>query len=227
MTVKTPPLPGRKLLLLEDDRLVRVVMTDGLAEAGFSVVSAESAEDAEAWLAGGERPDMAILDVRMQGRGGLHLAQRLHELDHIPFMMLSAYSDPETVAQATRCGALAYAVKPQDVTQLVPTIEAALARANELQALRETRQQLQNALDVERNVSVATGIAMVEYRLKRSDAFALLRDAARKQRRKLADIAGEIIQAREALSLDAAQPDQNALSVAGVNAIDSAKPLRP
>lgn len=227
MTTNSPPPTGRKLLLVEDDRLVRVMMVDGLTEAGFGVVSAESAEDAEAWLSGGERPDLAILDVRMQGRGGLHLAQRLHELDHIPFMMLSAYSDPEIVAQATRYGALAYAVKPQDVTQLVPTIEAALARANELQALRETRQQLQNALDVERNVSVATGIAMVEYRLKRSDAFALLRDAARKQRRKLADLAGEIIQARETLSLDGVQSDLSVREGTVANAIDSAKPLRP
>lgn len=229
MTMNPTPSPGRRLLLVEDDRLVRVMMVDGLTEAGFDVVGADSAEDAEAWLAGGERPDLAILDVRMQGLGGLHLAQRLHELDHIPFMMLSAYSDPETVAQATRFGALAYAIKPQDVPQLAPTIEAALARANELQALRETRQQLQTALDVERNVSVATGIAMAEYRLKRSDAFALLRDAARKQRRKLADLAGEIILAREALSLDTAKPEPSTLSGTGANAIaiDSAKPLRP
>lgn len=227
MTTQPTPLPGRKLLLVEDDRLVRVMMADGLVDAGFCVESAESAEDAEAWLAGGERPDLAILDVRMQGLDGLRLAQRLRELDHIPFMMLSAYSDPEIVAQATRYGALAYAVKPQDVIQLVPIIEAALAQANELQALRETHQQLQNALDVERNVSVATGIAMVEYRLKRSDAFALLRDAARRQRRKLADLAGQIIQAREALSLNTAQPDPDVLSVASTNAIDSAKPVRP
>lgn len=197
--------PGKHLLIVDDDRLVLSLIASGLTRAGYRITSAESAEEAEAWLAGGERPDLAILDVRMPGLGGLHLARRLHDLDHIPFMMLSAYSDPQTVELATLCGALGYAVKPQDTPQLVPAIEAALARANELQDLRETRQQLQKALDTERNISVATGITMMEYRLKRSDAFALLRDTARKQRRKLADMADDVVRARETLSFDITQ----------------------
>ena len=197
--------PAKRLLLVDDDRLVLVTIARGLIQAGYAVMTAESVEEAEAWLAGGDRPDLAILDVRMPDQGGLQLAQRLHELDHIPFMILSAYSEPQMVAQASHCGALGYAVKPLDVAQLVPTIEAALARADELQELRVTRQQLQKALDAERNISVATGILMMEYRLKRSDAFALLRDNARKQRRKLADMADELVSARDTLSFDVAQ----------------------
>lgn len=201
---KSPP-SSKKLLLVDDDRLVLAMLASGLAHAGYSVTSAESAEEAEAWLASGERPDLAILDVRMSGMDGLCLAQRLHKLDHIPFMMLSAYSDPKIVEQAIHCGALGYAVKPLDITQLVPTIEAALARANELQQLRDTRQQLQQALDAERNISVATGITMSEYKLKRSDAFTLLRDTARNRRCKLAEMADEVVGARETLSFIATQ----------------------
>ena len=192
----------KRILIVDDDRLVLAVIANGLSRAGYRVTSAESAEDAEAWLASGERPDLAILDVSMPGRSGLHLARRLHELDHIPFIMLSAYSEPETVEQATRYGALGYVVKPQDIPQMIPAIEAALGRANELQELRETRKQLQQALDTERNISVATGIVMMEYRLKRSKAFALLRDTARKQRRKLAEVADDIVGARETLNFD-------------------------
>lgn len=202
MKTDKPPSAGKQLLLIDDDRLVLSVIANGLTHAGYRVSTAESAEDAEALLAGGERPDLAILDVRMPGMSGLHLAQRLHELDHIPFMMLSAYSDQEIVEQATRCGALGYAVKPLDISQLIPAIEAAVARADELQDLRETRQQLQKALDAERNISVATGITMMEYRLKRSAAFALLRDSARKQRRKLAEVADDVVKAREVLNLE-------------------------
>jgi response regulator NasT len=202
MTTNREPAPGKQLLIVDDDRLVLSMISSGLTHAGYVITIAESTEEAEAWLASGERPDLAILDVRMPGQGGLLLAQRLHELDHIPFMMFSAYSDPQTVAQATRCGALGYAVKPLDIPQLVPAIEAALARANDLQDLRETRQQLQRALDAERNISVATGIIMMEHRLKRSDAFTLLRDTARKQRRKLADVADDVVMARETLSFD-------------------------
>jgi len=192
--------PGRRLLLVDDDRLVLATLASGLTAAGFAVTTAESAEDAEAWLAGGARPDLAILDVRMPGQGGLALAQRLRELDHIPFMMLSAYSDPHLVEQATACGALGYAVKPQDIAQLVPAIGTALARADELQDLRATRQQLQAALDAERNISVAVGIIMMQQHRQRDDAFAMLRQLARSQRCKLAVLAEQTIQAAEKLN---------------------------
>lgn len=201
MTADKVSSAGKRLLLVDDDRLVLSQIASGLIGAGFCVTTAESAEDAEVWLAGGERPDLAILDVRMPGRGGLHLARRLHELDHIPFMVLSAYSDAETVEQASLSGALAYAVKPLDIWQLQPAIEAALARADELQDLRTTRQQLQAALDGERDISIAVGVTMVQYRLNRSAAFDLLRTSARKRRCKLADLAAEIIQTSEKLSL--------------------------
>jgi AmiR/NasT family two-component response regulator len=195
------PLATKQILLVDDDRLVLAMMSGGLRDAGYHITSAESAEEARAWLASGARPDLAILDVRMPGEGGLSLAQRLRELDHIPFIMLSAYSDPDMVAQATACGALGYIVKPQEVTQLIPVIEAALARANELSDLRTTRQQLQAALNNERDISIAVGITMMQHHLKRSDAFELLRKSARSQRIKLADLAVQVIAAGEALSL--------------------------
>lgn len=201
MTTDPMPVTGKKLLVVEDDRLVLAMLVEGLADAGFVVATAESAEDAQAWLAGGGRPDLAILDVRLSGQDGLYLAQRLRDLDHIPFMMLSAYSDPKTVEQATAAGALGYAVKPQDMAQLVPSIQAALARADELQDLRIHRLQLQAALNAERDISIAVGITMMQNHLKRSEAFELIRMAARRQRRKLADLAAQIIQAGETLSL--------------------------
>lgn len=201
MTAENSAPQGKQIMLVDDDRLVLTTTASELLRAGYQVMTAESAEEAETLLAGGLRPDLAILDVRMPGHDGLHLAQRLHELDHIPFMMLSAYSDAAFVERATQLGALGYCVKPVDVAQLAPAIESAMARANEIQGLRETRKQLQNALDGERNISVATGILMMEYQLKRNAAFALLRDTARKQRRKLAEFASEVVSARETLNL--------------------------
>lgn len=191
---------ARHLLVVDDDRLVLSVMSAGLADAGFEVTTAETAEDAEAWLAGGTRPDLAILDIHLPGQGGLFLADRLRAFDHIPFIMFSAFSDASTVEQANRCGALGYLVKPVDTVQLVPAVESALARANELQELRTTRLQLQAALDGERDISVALGITMMQHRLKRSDAFELLRTTARKRRCKLAELAAEVIQAGERLN---------------------------
>ncbi|MCZ8292141.1 MAG: response regulator [Hylemonella sp.] len=192
MTAPDQPAP-RHLLLVDDDRLVLTTLNVGLQRAGYRVSLAESAEEAEVLLAGGLRPDLAIVDIRMSGQDGLYLARRLRELDHIPFVMLSAYSEEHMIGQASQLGALGYLVKPLDTSQLLPAIEAALARANELQGLRETRTQLQAALDAERDISVAVGITMTQRHLARQDAFELLRKLARTQRRKLAELAAEII----------------------------------
>lgn len=189
------PTPTRKarLLLVDDDRLVLSTLSSGLLDAGYDVGTAESAEEAEMLLASGLRPDLAIVDIRMSGQDGLYLARRLRELDHIPFVMLSAYSEQRMIDQASRHGALGYLVKPLDTPQLLPAIEAALSRANELQSLRETRAQLQAALDSERDISVAIGITMMQHQLGRQAAFEQLRKTARSQRRKLGELAAELI----------------------------------
>lgn len=193
----------RCLLLVDDDRLVLSTLASGLAQAGYRVATAESAEEAQAHLTSGAHVDLAIVDVRMPGQDGLQLARRLRDLEHIPFMMLSAYSDANIVSQAADCGAMGYAVKPIDLPQLRPAIEAALARAEELQDLRLARQQLQQALDGDRSINVATGIVMVSHKLNRAAAFNLLRDTARRQRRPLAELAQDTIHGSEALSLSA------------------------
>lgn len=187
------PTRRARLLLVDDDRLVLSTLSSGLLDAGYDINTAESAEEAEMLLASGRRPDLAIVDIRMTGQDGLYLARRLRELDHIPFLMLSAYSEQRMIDQASRHGALGYLVKPLDTPQLLPAIEAALSRANELQSLRETRSQLQAALDAERDISVAIGITMVRQQLARQEAFEQLRKTARSQRRKLGEIATEVI----------------------------------
>lgn len=189
------------LLLVDDDRLILTTLGNGLSAVGYRVSVAESADEAEELLAGGLRPDLALLDVRMPGRDGLELARRLDQLDHIPFVLLTAFGDRELVEQANAVGALAYLVKPLDVPQLVPAIEAAIARAGEISELRETRRQLRQALDGDRQISVATGIVMVQHRIGRRAAFEALRRSARSQRKKLAEVADEVVVAQEALNL--------------------------
>ena len=202
MTHQNTTPAKRHLLLVDDDRLILTTLASTLTHAGYQITTAESTDDVENWLSEGhKRPDLALLDVQMPGQNGLALALRLRELEHIPFMMLSAYSDHATVAQATGQGALGYAVKPIDPVQLIPTIEAALARASEMQALRTARLQLQTALDNERDINVAVGITMTQHRLTRKAAFDLLRQGARSQRCKLIDLAQNILRATETINL--------------------------
>jgi two-component system, response regulator PdtaR len=190
---------NKTLLLVDDDRLVLVTLAQGLSDKGYKVYTAESVDDAEVLLSSGERPDLAIIDVNMPGKNGLYLAERLLSFDHIPFIFLSAYSDQSFVERATEYGALGYLIKPIDSPQLVPTIEAALARSKELRHLKKSESDLQAALDNERLISVAIGITMMQYRLERKAAFELLRNAARSQRRKLAEIATDAVAAVEKL----------------------------
>lgn len=190
------------LLLVDDDRLVLATLSKGLASAGYAISTAESVNEAEALLDNGERPDLAILDISMPGRSGLELVPKLHDFDYIPFILLTAYSDKSIVEQAATCGALGYLVKPVDTPQLVPAVEAALARAKDIRSLQTTEEQLQKALESERDISIAIGITMVQYRLGRKAAFELLRNTARSQRRKLAELAKEVVHASETLNLD-------------------------
>lgn len=188
---------SRYILVVDDDRLVLAALSEGLRGAGYRVTGAASGEDALAVTAR-DAPDLALLDVRMPGMSGIELGKKLR--DHaIPFLFLSAYGDQEIVRQATEEGALGYLVKPLDIQQIVPSIEAALTRADEIRKLRETEAQLNSALTGSREVSMAVGLLMMRDRINREQAFDLLRSNARSQRRMIAEVAGELLGSAENL----------------------------
>ena len=117
-----------KILVVDDDRLVLATVTHGLAKAGYEIIDADNGDDA-ILLARQHRPDLALLDIRMEGMSGFDVAAYLRESLQTPFMFLSAFADDDTVAQVKALGAVAYLVKPLDIAQIVPTVEAALVTA--------------------------------------------------------------------------------------------------
>jgi response regulator NasT len=190
----------RKVLLVDDDRLVLATLGKGLEQSGYAVQACASVEEAKRVIAL-DAPDIAVLDVRMPGISGLDLASELSKEQHIPFIFLTAYSETDVVMKAAENGALGYLVKPVDIPQLVPAIEAGLARAADLRKLRNTEQQLQTALNENREVSMAVGLLMERGRLNRQQAFEALRTTARTQRRKIGEVAEEILAAAELLNV--------------------------
>lgn len=190
------PGPRGRLLLVDDDRLVLATLVRGLAVAGFEVAVAADVDAALALL-GDEPPDLVILDIALPGRSGLAFATELAERD-VPFMFLSALSENETVLRASETAALSYVVKPVDVAALVPAIGAALVRARELRKLRRSEVMLENALRQGREASIATGILMERHGLDRATAFERLRRDARSQRRRLSEVALDVIASTEA-----------------------------
>lgn len=193
---------SRSILLVDDDRLVLSTLTSGLVRAGYQVSAVESVDEAEVWLNENERPDMVILDVRMPNRNGLELTKHLNKLNHIPFMLLTAYSGQEIISQTSAAGAMGYLVKPVDINQLIPAVETAISSAFNMQSLRRAKAQLQTALDSDRAVSVAVGIIMDQHNINHDDALALLKKASRSNHQKLIDLASSVVNARETLNLN-------------------------
>jgi len=197
----TSPAPAcaRRILIVDDNSELVTLMIIQLAAAGFDVATAGNAADAIA-SATATKPDLAILDIRLEGGSGLELARLLRDQLQIPFLFLSVLEDASTVRTATEMGALAYLVKPQDLRQLIPMVTAALARADELEKLRKAETNLENALHSSRTTNIAIGVVMERYRTSRASAFMMLRDHARSTRRSLDDTAAELVNAAEALN---------------------------
>ena len=132
---------------------------------------------------------------------GIEVAQELAIKYDLPFMIFSAYSDQNLVEEAIERGALSYLIKPLDVIQITPAIETALRRAKDIRSLKESEFHLNRALNSGRDTSAAVGILMERFRLTSDDAFELLRSYARTSRRKVADIATEVMTATEQVNL--------------------------
>jgi len=157
-----------KILVVDDDRLVLATVSHGLAQAGYEVFDADNGDEA-ILLAHQHRPDLALLDIRMEGKSGFDVAEYLRDSLHVPFMFLSAFSDAETVAQVEALGAVAYMVKPLDVGQIVPTVELAFERLRKQREVAPAATSAAQArIDV---VSLAAGVLMHRYSLGRGEAL--------------------------------------------------------
>jgi response regulator NasT len=194
-----------KILVVDDDRLVLAMVTHGLSQAGYEVIDADNGDDA-ILLARQHRPDIALLDIRMEGKTGFDVAQYLREVGHTPFVFLSAFSDDETVAKVKALGALAYLVKPLEVGQIVPTIDAAFARAQQMkvaeqaQASQAAPEPLDDTAIMGALVPLAVGVLMHRFSLTRPEALARLRKLAAAERRSVTAQAERLVLAVEELS---------------------------
>ena len=193
-----------KILVVDDDRLVLATVTHGLAQAGFEVIDADNGDDA-ILLAREHKPDLALLDIRMEGKSGLDVAAYLREYLHVPFMFLSAFADDETVQQVKDLGAVAYLVKPLDIGQIVPTVAAAIANLPGRVPAPSAPQsrspiEAEPAWGIEAMVPMAVGVLMHRYSLQRGQALDRLRRLATAEQRSLLEQAGRLVEAVELLA---------------------------
>jgi response regulator NasT len=193
-----------KILVVDDDRLVLATVVHGLASAGYHVIDADNGDDA-ILLAREHKPDLALLDIRMDGKSGLEVAEYLRDVGHTPFVFLSAFSDDATVARVTQLGARAYLVKPLDVGQILPTVDAAFERARALRRQEPLAAAPVDSVDdaadaLSQPVALAVGVLMHRFSQTRGDALARLRRHAAAEGRSLRVQAERVIAAVEDLA---------------------------
>ena len=193
--------PRRLILLVDDDPLLLEYLSTVLDHAGYDTLTANSAAEALQRVAEREADiALALLDVSMPGMSGLDLARRLKDHTSVAFMFLSSVDDAETARQAASHGAAGFVVKPVDAARLLPAFESALARADEIRQLRRTEANLNAALAAGRETSLAVGLLMTRFQTDRNTAFEVLRDHARSSRRKVNEVAEQLVSAEELLN---------------------------
>ena len=194
MTAAPTPASKGTILVVDDDRLVLATLTHGLAQAGYRVIDADNGDDA-ILLARQHRPDLALLDIRMEGKSGFDVAPYLRDVGGTPFMFLSAFSDEETMARVRELGAVAYLVKPLDIRQIVPSVEAAFAQRGARRAAAGGPAAIEPA------VAMAAGVLMHRYSLTRDAALERLARQAEREGIALSLHAEQLLEAVERLSL--------------------------
>jgi response regulator NasT len=182
-----------RILVAEDETIIRLDLCDLLERAGYEIVAqAKDGEEAVS-LARELEPDLAVLDVKMPRLDGIDAARKMLEERPIPIVMLTAFGQRELVDRAAEAGVYGYLVKPFREQDVIPAIETAKARHEELQAVRAEADSLSEALAARKAIERAKGLLMEKEKLSEADAFARLRRASQVSGRPLRVIAEAVI----------------------------------
>ena len=182
-----------RILIAEDETIIRLDLRELLENAGFDVC-AEAKDGIEAVeLAASTEPELAILDVKMPRLDGIEAARRILEEQPIPIVMLTAYGQDELVSRAVEAGVFGYLVKPFRESDLLPAIRTARARHEELAALRDEAESLSEALAARKSIERAKGLLMAKEGLTEQEAFERLRRASQLAGRPLKVVADALI----------------------------------
>jgi AmiR/NasT family two-component response regulator len=182
-----------RILIAEDETIIRLDLRELLEKAGFEVC-AEARDGQEAVeLARAHAPDVAVLDVKMPRLDGIEAARQILDERAIPIVMLTAYGQDELVSRAVEAGVFGYLVKPFRESDLLPAIHTARARHEELAALRDEAESLAEALAARKSIERAKGLLMEKEGLTEQEAFSRLRRASQLSGRPLKVVADALI----------------------------------
>jgi len=192
MAERTTALPTR-VVIAEDEAIIRLDLRETLIDEGYDVVGETGRGDEAIELVRRLQPDVVILDIKMPGLDGLSAAREISADRLAAVLILTAFSQRELIEQARDAGALAYLVKPFQRAELVPAVEVAFGRFQELRALHDQAQGLEEQLETRKIVDRAKGQLMDRAGLSEADAFAFIQRTAMRDRVTMRQVAQQVI----------------------------------
>ncbi len=185
--------PSRRVVIAEDEALIRMDLAEMLAEEGYDVVGQAGDGETAVDLAEQHRPDLVVLDVKMPKLDGIAAAQRIATQRIAPVVILTAFSQRDLVERARDAGAMAYLVKPFSKNDLMPAIEMAVSRFAELQQLEAEVADLSERLETRKLVDRAKGVLQQRLELSEPDAFRWIQKTAMDLRLSMRQVAEGVI----------------------------------
>lgn len=185
---------GLRVVVAEDEALIRLDLVEMLREEGYEVVGEAGDGEQAVRLVRELRPDLIMMDIKMPGTDGLEAARTIAGERLAPVVMLTAFSQRELVESARDAGAMAYLVKPFSKTDVVPAIELAASRYAEVAALEEEVAGLTDRLETRKAVERAKGLLMAKKKMSEPDAFRWIQRTAMDRRTTMRAVADAVVE---------------------------------
>ncbi len=182
-----------KVVIAEDEAIIRLDLRETLESSGYEVVADTGRGDEAIELVSEHKPDVVILDVKMPGMDGIQVAREIAAAEDTAVVILTAFSQRELIDEAVDAGALAYLVKPYQQSDLVPAIEIARRRHQEMRELTDQAKTLEDRLQARKVIEKAKGQLVDNCSMSENDAFKFIQKTAMSEREAMVDIAERII----------------------------------
>ena len=186
--------PSLRVVVAEDEALIRLDLVEMLTEAGYEVVGQAGDGEAAIEITEKEKPDLVVMDVKMPKLDGISAAERIANKRIAPVVILTAFSQRDLVERARDAGAMAYLTKPFTIEDLMPAIELAVSRFQEIKQLDAEVTDLQEQLKARKIIDKAKGLLMSKLNLTETQAFKWMQKTAMDKRRTMVEVSNLIIE---------------------------------
>ncbi len=184
----------RRVVVAEDEAIIRIDVVEILTEAGYDVVGEAGDGEAAVRLVEETRPDLVVMDIKMPVLDGISAAERIGRARLAPVVLLTAFSDRDLVERARDAGAMAYVVKPFSAADLLPAVEIALSRYQELAALEDEVANLTERFETRKRVERAKGLLQTRMGLTEPEAFRWIQKTSMDRRLTMREVADAVLQ---------------------------------